>query len=100
MLKKSKFTKAYFIKKFKAIPSKEIGLGCISKHCALWHCGARIIDGSPKQTEETTALIQLFSEGQSESNWHCVYRINDDIVEHIIKGTTPKTRILNKLKSL
>lgn len=92
-----KYTKEYFIKKFEAIPDKEIGMGELLQHCALWHCGVRLENGGYTSTEESTALIKLFG-GNHPEEFNRVYGINDS--KDYSLGKTPKERILNKLKSL
>ncbi len=74
MKKKTEFTKEYFIKKFKAIPSKEIGQTELNNHCALWHCGLR--NSLSNMTKEAKALALLFSDGESD-NAREVFRVND-----------------------
>lgn len=95
------FDKNYFIKKFEAISSNEIGdQGLLSK-CALWYCGIRIEHKGWRyvQTPESEALIKLFGGkvNEEESESHVVWMIND---ASFVTNTTPKERILNRLKSL
>lgn len=96
-----KYTKEYFIEKFKAIPDYEIGRG-IHNHCALWHCGVRDNDLDYISTPEAKALINLFggkTETENEIEYIAVYAVNDGFGIDSTKST-PKERILNKLQSL
>lgn len=105
-----KYTVDYFIKKFNKIPAKEIGTLQLSNHCALWHCGVRLrSDLSYSTTDESTALIRLFS-GSNSKDWRAVYRVNDGLgVKYIgLYKNIPfadrkfkaKERLLDKLKEL
>jgi hypothetical protein len=92
---KTEYTIDYFIEKFEAIPDNEIGLGGLSKQCALWHCGVRL---NTFATEESAALIKVFG---APSEWmrSYVFKVNDD-TEGRFPGKSPKERILNRLKLL
>jgi hypothetical protein len=96
----TQYTKEYFIAKFEAIPSEEIGRGSIDDKCALFHTGAAEGDLDYILTDEARALIELFGgkgkNGKEYDAW-VVVDVNDRL--HYL-GATPKERILNKLKSL
>lgn len=107
-MEKVVYDKEYFIRKFEAIPDNEIGQGTLKNHCALHHVGMGIVDGIQTgnycdsqgkyyATEETLAFIRLFG-GKNASDCGHVYIINDG--NDKILQTTPKERILNKLRSL
>ncbi len=92
------YTKEYFIEKFTKLTNDEVGIGLLSNHCALWHCGVR---ENPENkhyvpTEESTALIKLFG-GDDENQFKVVTRIND---ASYVGNITPRERILNRLKSI
>ncbi len=89
------YTKEYFIEKFEALKSEEIGTGDLKNHCALYHCGVR--NWAP--TLEANALSALFG-GEYEGDYPVVYDVNDGNGIYSNSGSTPKERILNKLKSL
>lgn len=94
----------YFINKFESIPEENWIDGALegidNKKCAFGHCGVISTDSLYKHTEESTALISLF--GGEPGNNRCVYSINDghNLTSAERFATTPKQRILNKLKSL
>jgi len=93
------YSKEWFIRKFEAIPEEEIGSGSVQEHCALWHVGVRIDDVVVNKTDESTALIKLFG-GENGDQWKYVFNVNDGFNENSCLGSTPKERILNKLKYL
>lgn len=93
------YTVEYFINKFEAIPTQEIGSVSLINHCALWHCGLQ--QNEYKHTDESRALVRIFG-GDCESpkdagEMGAIYRINDGIGDNKLLGNTPKERILNKL---
>lgn len=112
-----KYTINYFIKKFKAIPTEEIGAGRVDvAHCALWHCGVR---ESAKEedpdwitTPEAEALGKIlkpiFKANINPLPLHCVYHINDGIewsnltkYGKLFKSSlSPKDRVLAALEEM
>lgn len=97
-----KYTKKYFIEKFSAIPSEEIGDGGLDKCCALWHCGVRLDDDDDYiQTEESKALGEILKPLRgNKTGQQIIYYINDGIKEGKKFGKTPKERILNALSQV
>ncbi len=97
-----KYSRDYFINKFKALTDKEVGRASLERHCALWHCGVRIgkveVDGKTIEdyvpTDESTALIKLFG-GKTKHQFTAVYSVNDGYDE-----LSPRKRILNRLKTI
>lgn len=100
------YTLDYFIKKFTKIPENKWITGMCErgdKHCVLGHCGAKSLTKLP---EEALALIELIPCcPEDKRNSYCgdyqgVVIINDGLGDPDKKNTTPKQRILKKLKSL
>ena len=105
------YTKEWFIEKFEAIPDHLIGQRSLPNHCALHHVGMGIVNGVQTgdycdaegnwyMTEETKAFVRLFGgrEGWEGNDCNLVYFVNDG--DDNVLGTTPKERILTKLRSL
>lgn len=101
---KTKYTIQYFIDKFRAIPTKEIGEGDLCYKCALHHCGVRYNSfGNFKSTREALALGNIFVKWRGGSGelgktsiLRYVWQVNDGRCGH---GRTPKQRILSALRS-
>lgn len=92
----------YFIKKFEAIPSDDIGCTELNNHCALWHCGVRSYANEVdyRETEESKALVKLFKTNTLDKDllnnkFKIVWKVNDSC--YLVEGDTPKERILNYL---
>ena len=96
------YNKQYFIDKFSAIPSDDIGQGDSRCNCALYHCGVVIdSDNNYVMTDEANALgrlvlpvAQSVYRVDADELYRAVYTINDNAI-HL--GTTPRERILAAL---
>lgn len=105
------FTPDYFIDKFSAIPDHLWDVGSIgnyegtefAKKCALGLCGVSVMQGVYVPTEESDALVKLFGGAEPDGtikNYRSVYAVNDALEDYRIYGSTPKERIINKLKEI
>jgi len=96
-----KYTIDHFIKKFEAIPSKNLIIGKLGPRrvskCALGHCGVttRLFCPDNAQPVEAQALIILFTDRVGMD----VARINNDMTLSYPQNT-PKKRILAALKAM
>lgn len=102
----------YFIKKFEAIKSEDIGINDLDNHCSLYHCGVRqATEENPWQgSEEANELGKIFHKNAKDrlantlANMNSIlspiWLINDDSLNKYIEGNTPKERILNYLYSI
>lgn len=101
-MQKTIYNKAYFIKKFTAIPDEKWTTGILYNKstgtcCALGHCGmGENFDNTDKQawTEEGWVLHSIFEKLQ-----RAVHNINDGKDKNY-QQSTPKARILAALADL
>lgn len=101
----TKYTVDYFIDKFSNIPEENFITGSLqmdNKCCALGYCGMKNYDKIPR---EAIALIDIITPkaAQQENKVGISYfvtDVNDGIGSKRELGSTPKERILNKLKEI
>lgn len=105
------YTVDYFIDKFNAIDSNDIGVGSIGNHCALWHCGLEgdkyFIGDEPIHTDESLALCTILEPIVNNhrkyklptDDHEIVWSVNDGNDSYLV-GNTPKERILACLNDI
>lgn len=99
MKKKPKYNVQYFIDKFTAIPSAEWIKGALSfngKHCALGHCGERVIGVTTAESAALREIIHTNYQGAS------VIHINDGNTwaRKLFPNKTVKGRVIAALKGI